>query len=161
MAKEETFEQAQVRLAEAKTKRAEANDAMDAFRKANSIKKGTKSDEITDKTIKKDYQALQKTQKEARAAVEDAENAVKALKPKSTRVTNYTYPEDCVTPEDKKRFRAKSRATAKAGDKPAKEPKAPKEEKKAKKVEEPAAKEKKAEKPAEKSKDKKVKKSED
>lgn len=155
MAKAKTYEQAQEELASAKATRKECNEAMAEFLKENKLKKGEDYSGHSDEKIAKKWKKLAAAQTEARAAVTAAEEAEKALKPKAERASKYEYPEDVVTADDRKKYRAKMRNAAKAaeaGEKPAKK------EKKAKDAEEAPAAEKASKKEK---KDKKKDKSED
>ena len=132
MAKKElTYEEA-VELTKAATKtRQEASAAKEAYAKEHGLK--TKKDHSDDPKHGKAWKALQKVYKAAKAEEEAAKETEKGLKPKVVKSSKYEYPEDVITADDKKKYRAKMRASAKAADK--KEAKGEKSDKKASKEE--------------------------
>src|SRR5690606_3416418 len=91
-----------------------------------------------------------------RDGLQEEVKATKPKKEKAERPSKYEYPADCVTADQKKKFRASKRAEAKKADKPAKAEKVKTEKVKAEKTKEEAV-------PAESEtkKEKKVVKSED
>ena len=118
-----TYEQAQeaasVKKEALKAVKAEAKE----FRKENKLRPDdTPTDEKLAKKLAKLTSAVEKAQKE----YDDAVEAMKALKPKTVRQSKYEYP-DGMTAQEKKRFRAKSRAEARKAEKAASTP--PKEKK--------------------------------
>lgn len=129
-------------LAKAKAKKeelAEAKKDLRAWKKENKIKRNKP---VEDEKLKK---ALEKKETQLEKLTSEHEKALKAakdLKPASSRRTKYEYPADCVTDQDKKKYRAKMRrekAKAEKGENPEKPAK---KEKKAK-VEKPSKKKKK------------------
>ncbi len=100
-----------------------AKAELKAFMKENKIKEDT---EVSDKKIRKAYEALQ-------AKVDETKAAWKKEKGSSSgRRTQYEYPADVKTKEEKKKYRAAQRAAkkkAEKGEKPAKEKSAAKSEK--------------------------------
>lgn len=99
----------------AKANHTEVKAAYKKFLKANDLKEGEDSD---DPKIAKKLKTHLKAVKEAEAAIKAAKKAGKPAK--AERVSSYDYPADCVTAEDKKKFRTKARAAAKKGEKAAK-----------------------------------------
>lgn len=135
MAKFKNKAEAKEALATAKEERKAAFAELRAFEKENSLAKG--EDHSASKVGKK-WAKLKAAYDKKVTASDAIEEAMKGLKSEPTvRPSKYTYPADCVTAADKKKFRAAARAAAKKGDKPAK---AEKTDKKAKgKKEEKAA----------------------
>lgn len=131
MAKFKNYDEATKAVDESKKVRTAAKEALEAFCKTNKIKKGTPSSEV-DKKLRGEYKTLTAAYQEARKAVDEASEAAKALKPAKVRETKYDYPADCVTAEQKKKFRTAARAAAKRAEKPAKADKPAKSEKSAK-----------------------------
>lgn len=129
MAKTQTFEEATAAVDKAKSARKKSRETLDKFMADNGLK--AKKDHSDDKKHGKEFSKLRKAWLADKEAHEAAEEAAKALKPKTERKVKYEYPADIVTSEDKKKHRAKMRAEAARaakGESPAKEKKAKKEE---------------------------------
>jgi hypothetical protein len=148
-----SYEEALEALEAAKAEQKAARTALDSFGMKNKLPKG--KDHSENKEHGKTWSKLNKawqTAKDARMAIEEA---AKALKPaRAERTSKYEYPEDCVTADQKKKFRAAQRAEkkrAEKGETPKKEKKVQKEEK----AQKPAKADKKSEKLASKPEKKK------
>lgn len=124
-----TLEDAQKKSLALKEQKGKAWKELSGFRLKNKYKKDEK---FKDKAIQKKHDELEAAYKTFKAAFDKVEETIAALKPQRERNSKYTYPKDCVTPDQKKKFRAQQRSLAKG------EAKA---EKKAKKKEEAPAKE--------------------
>ena len=140
-------------LEEKKAARKAVRAEMNQFLSDNKLKMGNHSNH-EDAKIAKGWKKLQEKYDKAKAEVEALEVDVKAAKPKKEREGKYDYPEDCVTADDKKKFRAKMRSKAKAAEKG--EKKADKKAEKSDKAEEGKKAEKKADKKADKKAEKKA-----
>jgi hypothetical protein len=150
-AKGNSFEEAQDKLLKLKDAASASRSALQSFTKKNNL---SMKEAPADKKLKPEWEKLTKAYSEARTKRDAQEEAVKALKPKAERASKYEYPKECVTKEDKKKFRATQRAAANKAEKAA----SPKKSKKAKKEEVPAEPAKKASSKKSGKKNKKVKK---
>ena len=126
MAKPKTYEDAQEALVAAKSEHKELKAELKAFRKENKLK-GDKVPE--DAKLAKAYEKLTAKEEKSTAEVNELKDLVKELKPVKERQTKYVYPEG-MDEAEKKKYRAKMRREAKAGEKPEKEAKADKPSKK-------------------------------
>lgn len=120
MAKPKTYEEALELMDAKKEKLSELKQGLREWKKENKIKRN--------KPVEDEKLATQLTKKEevvtkAQEAYDTARDSAKELKPQKDRVSKYEYPADCITDKDKKRYRAKMRRDAKAGEKPEKESK--------------------------------------
>lgn len=129
---EEAIEIANQKKEELRTAKAE----LKAFRKENKLKA---DEEPEDQKLAKQFNKLAKAVEAAEEAHTTAAEEAKKLKPATTRVSKYEYPEG-MTAQEKKRFRAKARAAARKAAKgeeaPAPKEEAPKKEEKKKRREE-------------------------
>lgn len=111
MAKKElTFEDATKAVDAAKAVRKDARTVLDKFMADNGLK--AKKDHSDDKKHGKEFKKLRQVWLDAKESQEKAEEAAKALKPQTARKVKYEYPDDVVTSEDKKKYRATARAKA-------------------------------------------------
>jgi len=129
MTKSKTYEEALENLDALKAELAEAKTDLREFKKENKIKRNKP---VEDEKIASQLEKKDKGVEALRDKVEEAKTEAKELKPRKERVTKYTYPDDCVTDKDKKKYRAKMRREAKKAANPEKAP-AEKKEKKVKK----------------------------
>lgn len=126
-----SYEEAQEALAPAKEELGVAKEELKAFRKEAGIKKDeTPTDPKVKKRFDKFVENVEKKQKE----VEEIKTYLADNKPAKVRESKYEYPEDCTSDSDRKKYRAKMRRQAAAGEpgEEAKEEKAEKKEKKSK-----------------------------
>ena len=136
MSKFKNKAEAKEALGTAKEERKAAQSELRAFEKENSFEKGG------DHSGNKKWAKLKATVDKKAQAEEAIKTAMQSLKSERTpRPSKYTYPADCVSAADKKKYRAKMRAAAKSGDKKAKKEKKGKEGKKEKSKKEKKAKE--------------------
>lgn len=113
------FEESEALLKSTKEEREVARAELKAFKK----EKGIKGEDPTDEKILKTFTKLKGKKESKEASVEEIREWQKANKPKKERAerpSKYTYPAECVTPLDKKKFRAKARTAKKNEGKPAK-----------------------------------------
>lgn len=127
-----------------------ARSAFQSFTKKNNL---SMKEAPADKKLKTEWGKLKTAYSEVREERDALEAEIKSLTPKKERVVKYDYPADCTSENDRKKFRAQARASAKKADAPKKEAKP---SKKAAKVEE-AEPAKKSSKKADKKKVKKAK----
>lgn len=120
------FEESEALLKSTKEEREIARAEFKAFKKENKLG----GEEPTDEKLLKKYNKMKSTKEAKEASVDEIIAWRKENKPKKERAnrpTKYTYPAECVTPLDKKKYRAKMRTAKKNEGKPAKEPKVKKE----------------------------------
>lgn len=142
-----SFDESDEALKSAKEERDIARTELKTFRKEKKIG----AEDPTDEKILKTFNKMKATKEKKEAAVDEIVEWRKANKPKKERAvrdSKYTYPADCVSALDKKKFRAKARTAAKNAAKPPKAEKAAKPAKKGAEAE--PAKKSKAERKAEK-----------
>jgi hypothetical protein len=113
MGKPKTFEEAQEQFEALREALKEAKNELREFMVENKIKKDKTPE---DPKLAKKFEGLTKKVDAAKTAAEQAKESVKELKPKKVRETKYEYP-DGLTDKEKKKFRAKMRREAKAGEK--------------------------------------------
>lgn len=113
MAKTKSYEDLRKELDAAKEKRSAAREALKEFCKTNKIKEGVEASSIEKKDLRIKYKELRKAADEAKASVEALSAETKAAKPAKVRETKYDYPADCVTADQKKKFRSAQRAAEK------------------------------------------------
>jgi hypothetical protein len=99
--------------ATAKEEKKAARQALKEFEAEKGLKHREDHSENEDGKVAKQWKKLNAALQTAITAEEEAEAAGKALKPKKEREAKYDYPEDCVTAEQKKKYRAEARAAAK------------------------------------------------
>ena len=110
--KELTYDSAVKQLKGVKADLKEARNELNAFLKENKLKKT--QDHSKDKKHGKAYKALKATIKTLEEQRDDFQTFAKENKPKKERSYKYGYPEDIKTGDDRKKFRTKMRAKAKA-----------------------------------------------
>lgn len=108
-----SYEEATAAAATAKEEKKAARQALKEFEAEKGLKHREDHSENEDGKIAKQWKKLNAALQTAITAEEEAEKASKDLKPKKEREAKYDYPEDCVTAEQKKKYRAEARAAAK------------------------------------------------
>lgn len=103
----------------ARTALTDAKEKLARFLKKNGLESA--EDVHGEPEIEKKKENLVRKVEEQKKLLKKAKKGTKAPKEKSVRESKYDYPEDCVTKEDKKKFRSKMRAEAAAALKPKKE----------------------------------------
>jgi len=126
MSQEDKATAAIEKLATAKENYSTAREELKEVMKENKIKRGAEVEDVTPAKVQKSYKIKLGKVEKAKALLEKAKEAVKSTKVKKERVSKYEYPEDCLSVEDKKKYRTKLRNAKKKADKPAKEKKADK-----------------------------------
>lgn len=116
---EMTYEEAVQKMNQSKNDLKTATKELNAFRKANQIKRG---EEPEDAKLKKEFNGLMRNIEKLEKEVEAITAKVKELKPATARTTKYEYPEVKdeksgqmreMTAQEKKKFRAKARSEKK------------------------------------------------
>lgn len=97
----------------AKNEKKAARQALKEFEAEKGLKHREDHSENEDGKVAKQWKKLNAALQTAITAEEEAEKASKDLKPKKEREAKYDYPEDCVSAEQKKKYRAEARAAAK------------------------------------------------
>jgi hypothetical protein len=121
MAKFKTEEEAVEAVATFKEEVKSAKAALTDYYKANKLKRNEEHD--ADSKHGKKIAKLEKSVERNTDKLAKAKEAAKSLKPKKERAVKYDYPAD-MTPEEKKKYRAKMRSQAKKSDNPKKAKKA-------------------------------------
>lgn len=127
-----TMEEATELLSSTKEELNAAKEEKSVYLKENGLKKN--DDHSSDKKHGKNITRMDGVIAKKRELIDELKTWMQENKPakeKKERAVKYDYPEDVVSAEDKKKYRAKQRTAAKNADKPKKEAK----EKKAKKEE--------------------------